>query len=110
MVEAEEGHGMVVPPLTPFAKDKGLLFGGVSLFLQKPESDFLRGGFFSVNWDLDELKAHKGEVTAKKLVKLGLLNGQLTLGGYSWRPSEEKEAWLERSTDCWAYDSKVIKV
>lgn len=83
---------MVVPPLTPFAKDKGLLFGGVSLFLQKPESDFLRGGFFSVNWDLEELEAHKGEVTEKKLVKLGFLNGQLTLGGYSWRPAEEKEA------------------
>lgn len=83
MVEAEEGRGMVVPPLTLFAMDKGLHFGGMSLFLQKPESDFLRGGFFSVNLDLAELEAHKGEVTEKRLVKLGFLNGQLTLGGYS---------------------------
>lgn len=92
MVEAEEGRGMVVPPLTPFAKDKGLLFGGVSLFLSKPEADFLRGGFFSVNWDIEEVEAHKGEVTEKKLVKLGFLNGQLALGGYSWHPAEEKKA------------------
>lgn len=83
---------MVFPPLTPFAKDKGLLFGGVSLFLQNPVADFLRGGFFSVNWDLEELEAHKGEVTEKKLIKLAFLNGQLALGGYSWLRAEEKEA------------------
>lgn len=83
---------MVFPPLTPFAKYKGLLFGGVSLFLQNPEADFLRGGFFSVNWDLEELEAHKGEVTEKKLIKLAFLNGQLALGGYSWLRAEEKEA------------------
>lgn len=83
---------MVVPPLTPFAKDKGLLFGGVLLCLQNPEADFLRGGFFSVNWDLEELEAHKGEVTEKKLIKLAFLNGQLALEGYSWLRAEEKEA------------------
>lgn len=92
MVEAEEGRGMMIPPMNPFAKDKGLLFGGVSLFLQKPEADFLRGGFFSVNWDLEELEAHKGEVTEKKLIKLAFLNGQLALGGYSWLPAGEKKA------------------
>jgi NAD(P)-dependent dehydrogenase (short-subunit alcohol dehydrogenase family) len=92
MVEAEEGRGMVVPPLTPFAKDKALLFGGVSLYLQKPEADFLRGGFFSVNWDLDELQTHKGEVTEKALIKMAFLNGKLAPGGYNWAPVEEKKA------------------
>lgn len=92
MVEAEDGRGMVVPPLTPFAKDKSLLFGGVSLYLQKPEADFLRGGFFSVNWDLQELEAHKGEVAEKKLTKLAFLNGPLAPGGYNWLPTEEKKA------------------
>ena len=91
MVEAEGGRGMVVPPLTPFAKDKALLFGGVSLYLDKPEADFLRGGFFSVNWDVEELEAHKGEVTEKKLIKLAFLNGQLAPGGYNWASAEEKK-------------------
>lgn len=92
MVEAEGGRGMVVPPLTPFAKDKGLLFGGVSLYLTKPEADFLRGGFVSVNWDLKELEVHKGEVTEKKLMKMAFLNGQLAPGGYGWASGEEKKA------------------
>lgn len=92
MVEAEEGRGMVVPPLTPFAKDKAPLFGGVSLYLLKPEADYLKGGFFSVNWDLDEAAAHQGEVTEKKLVKMAFLNGQLAPGGYSWAPAGEKKA------------------
>lgn len=92
MVEAEEGRGIVVPPLTPFAKDKALLFGGVSLYLQKPEADYLRGGFISVNWDLEELEGHSGEVAEKKLIKLAFLNGQLAPGGYAWAPAEEKKA------------------
>lgn len=92
MVEAEEGHGMVVPALTPFAKDKGLLFGGVSLYLQKPKADFLRGGFFSVNWDLDELEAHEAEVTEKKMLNLAFLNAQLAPGRYRWLSAEQKTA------------------
>lgn len=92
LVESEEGRGAVVPQLTPFAKDKALLFGGVSLYLQKPEADFLRGGYISVNWDLEELEVHKGEVTEKKLIKLGFLNGQLAPGGYNWASAGEKKA------------------
>ncbi len=96
MVEAENGRGMVVPPLTPFAKDKPSLFGGVSLYLLKPEFDLLRDGYISVNWDLEELIAHKEEVTEKKLVKLAFLNGQLAPVGFNWAPVEAKKAWLER--------------
>ncbi|MCJ1423336.1 hypothetical protein MMC29_001219 [Sticta canariensis] len=92
LVEAEEGRGSVVPQLTPFAKDKALLFGGVSLYLQKPEADFLRGGYISVNWDLEELEVHKGEIAEKKLIKLGFLNGQLAPGGYHWASAGEKKA------------------
>jgi hypothetical protein len=40
---------VVVAHFTPFAKDKGLLTGGVTLHLQKLEADHLRGGFLSVN-------------------------------------------------------------
>lgn len=80
----------MIPGLTPFAKDKALLFGGVSLYLQKPEADHLRGGFISVNWDLEELESHKGEVTEKKLTKLAFLNGKLAPGGFDWATEERK--------------------
>ena len=82
---------MLEPQYALFAKDKPLLFGGLSLYLQKPQSDFLRGGFLSVNWDVEELEAHKDEITEKKLVKLGFLNGELKRGGYSWLPAEAEE-------------------
>lgn len=84
IVEAEAGRGMVVEPLTPFAKDKAALTGGVTLFLQTPAAEFLRGGFYSVNWDVDELIKHEKEVREKKLLKLAFLNGVLAPGGYKW--------------------------
>lgn len=82
IVEAKHGRGMVVPPLTPFAKDNGLLFGGASLYLQQPAADFLHGGFFSANWDLPELEAHQDELAQNKLVKMAFLNARLAPGGY----------------------------
>lgn len=88
MVEAENGRGMVVPAFTPFAKDKGLLTGGITLYLDKPEADHLRGGFISVNWDVAELEAHKTEIKEKKLLKLAFLNGGLSPTGYSWSQGE----------------------
>jgi hypothetical protein len=85
LVEAAGGRGAVVDALTPLAKDKPALFAGVSLLLANdPESDFLRGGYLSVNWDIDELKTHREEILEKKLTQLGFLNAELRLGGYPW--------------------------
>lgn len=89
IVEAEAGRGMVVPHFTPFAKDKGLLTGGVTLYLQKPEADHLRGGFFSVNWDVGELEEHKSEIVDKKLLKLSFINATLGASGYDWSGGEQ---------------------
>lgn len=75
---------MVVAHFTPFAKDKGLLTGGVTLHLQKLEADHLRGGFLSVNWDVAELDEHKGEIVDKKLLELPFLNATFSSSGYSW--------------------------
>lgn len=75
---------MILEPFMPFAKDKPLLTGAVTLYLQQTRADFLRGGFLSVNWDIDELEKHKDEITEKKLLKLAFLNGQLQPGGYPW--------------------------
>lgn len=45
----ETNRGMVVNALTPFAKDKGIQTGGLSLYLAQKRADYLRGGFISVN-------------------------------------------------------------
>ena len=84
MVEAKNGRGIVVPALLPFSKDKAALFGGATLCLDKPEADFMAGGFYSVNWDLEELKENEKEIMEKRLLKLAFLNGQLQVGGYPW--------------------------
>ncbi|ROW16753.1 hypothetical protein VPNG_01590 [Cytospora leucostoma] len=84
MVEAEGGRGMVVEPFLPFSKDKAALTGGLSVYLTTPKADFLRGGYLHANWDVEELKKHKDEITEKKLIKLGFLNAQLQPGGYPW--------------------------
>ena len=83
-MEAEGGRGMVFESLTPFAKDKAALTGGDTLFLQTSAAEFLRGGFFSVNWDINELIEHRDEVVEKKLLKLAFLNGKLRPDGYEW--------------------------
>lgn len=45
----ETSRGAVVDALTPFAKDKGIQTGGLSLYLAQEKADYLRGGFISVN-------------------------------------------------------------
>ena len=80
----ETKRGMVVESLTPFAIDKGIQAGGLSLYLAQPIADYLKGSFISVNWDVDELEAHKGEITEKQLLKLGFLKAQLGPEGHPW--------------------------
>ena len=75
---------MVVDAFTPFAKDTQALTGGVSLWLATPKADFLRGGFLSVNWDINEMEAHASEITDSKLTELGFLNAKLGPEGHPW--------------------------
>ncbi|KAF2203381.1 NAD(P)-binding protein [Delitschia confertaspora ATCC 74209] len=80
----DTNRGMVVESLTPFAIDKGIQAGGLSLYLAQPKADYLKGSFISVNWDVDELEAHKSEITEKQLLKLGFLKAQLGPEGHPW--------------------------
>ena len=41
----------------------------LSLWLKRCEADFLRGQFLSVNWDADELVAHRNEIEDGDLLK-----------------------------------------
>ena len=48
-------------------------------------ADFARGGYLSVNWDVDEMVAHKDEIREGKLNQLGFLNATLGPEGHPWR-------------------------
>ncbi|KAI5242345.1 NAD(P)-binding protein [Aureobasidium subglaciale] len=80
----EGGRGMVIDAFTPFAKDPGMLAGGLSLYLSTPSADHLRGGFVSVNWDVDEMEEHKEEIKEKRLLQLSFLNAKLSPVGHAW--------------------------
>ena len=75
---------MIVDSLTPFALDKGIQTGGLSLYLAQPKADYLKGSFVSVNWDLDGLEKHKSEITEQKLLKLAFLGAKLGIEGHPW--------------------------
>ncbi|KAL8744553.1 MAG: hypothetical protein Q9190_003212 [Brigantiaea leucoxantha] len=83
IVEAAD-RGMIVDDFTPFAKDTQALTGGVSLWLDTPRADFLKGGFLSVNWDVNEMEAHASEISQGKLTELAFLNAKLGPEGHSW--------------------------
>ncbi|KAF2790239.1 NAD(P)-binding protein [Melanomma pulvis-pyrius CBS 109.77] len=85
IVEAEGGRGAVVDNFTPFAKDKQALTAGLTLYLQKPKADFLRGGFISTNWDVEEMEKHKDEIVEGKLLKLAFLGAKLGAEGHPWK-------------------------
>lgn len=84
-MEAEGGRGAVVDNFTPFAKDKQALTAGLTLYLQKPKADFLRGGFISANWDVGEMEKHKDEIVEGKLLKLAFLGAKLGAEGHPWK-------------------------
>ncbi|KAF2662083.1 NAD(P)-binding protein [Lophiostoma macrostomum CBS 122681] len=88
VVEVSKGRGAIVDFFTPFAKDKQALTGGFTLYLQKPEADYLRGGFSSVNWDIEEMEQHKEEITEGNLLQLRgestSLNAKLGPEGHPW--------------------------
>lgn len=84
LVVAEGGRGSIVEAFAPFTRDKAALTGGLTLYLDTPRADFLKGGYIHANWDVGEMEAHKDEIVEKKLVRLGFLNAQLQPGGYEW--------------------------
>ncbi|CAI6334897.1 unnamed protein product [Periconia digitata] len=85
IVEASSGRGMVIDHFTPFAKDKQALTAALTLYLLKPEADFLRGSFFSANWDVEEMEKHKEEILEGKLLKLGFIGARLSPEGHPWK-------------------------
>jgi hypothetical protein len=47
----------------PFAKDSEEQMGAYALYLASNRAEYLRGSLMSVNWDVDEMEAHKQEIS-----------------------------------------------
>lgn len=72
-------------PYIPFAKDTYDLVGGTTLWLSRPKADFLKGTWTSVNWDVEEMEAHKDEVEKNSLLKMKFLNADLSPKGHPFQ-------------------------
>ncbi|KAI1452829.1 NAD(P)-binding protein [Annulohypoxylon moriforme] len=78
---------MTAKDFLPFARDDPMLSGGLSLFLCTPRADWMRGCVMSVNWDIEEMEAHKEEIIREGRNKLAFLNARLGKGGHPWESS-----------------------
>ncbi|KAH7312713.1 hypothetical protein B0I35DRAFT_514012 [Stachybotrys elegans] len=68
----------------PFALDDPMLSGGMSLLLSTSRADWLSGSVVSVNWDIEEMEAHKEEILREGRTKLAYINAKLQKGGHPW--------------------------
>ncbi|KAF4956386.1 hypothetical protein FSARC_11587 [Fusarium sarcochroum] len=76
--------GMTVDALKPYAKDSPGLSGSWTLFLSTPRAEWMRGGIVSVNWDIEEMEAHKDQIVSENLLGRAFLNAKLGKGGHPW--------------------------
>lgn len=77
--------GMTLDALKPYAKDSAELSAGWTLFLSTPRAEWMRGGLLSVNWDIEEMEAHKDEIVGDNLLSRAFLNAKLGKDGHPWR-------------------------
>ncbi|KAF2854736.1 NAD(P)-binding protein [Plenodomus tracheiphilus IPT5] len=78
---------MVPEEYKKYAIDDPLLPGGLTLYLSTKKADWLRGNVISVNWDFDEMEAHRKEIEEKKLLKLKFTGAKFGKGGHPWESS-----------------------
>lgn len=55
-----------------------------TLYLLKDAADYARGGYLSVNWDVEEMEAHAAEIKDAKLLKLNFFKAKLGPEGHPW--------------------------
>lgn len=67
-----------------YARDDPMLTGGLTLFLSTERAEWMRGTMVSVNWDIEEMEAHKEEIIGKKLTQLGFTGAKFGKGGHPW--------------------------
>ncbi|KAH9860623.1 hypothetical protein J1614_011954 [Plenodomus biglobosus] len=81
--------GVIASDMVPdnykhYAIDDPLLPGGLTLFLCTERAEWLRGNVISVNWDIEEMEAHREEIVGKKLLKLKFTGAKFGKGGHPW--------------------------
>lgn len=67
----------------PFAKDEGELSGVLGLYLASARGDYLKGSLVSINWDVEEMEAHKEEILGG-LLKIKWVAALPCSGGSGW--------------------------
>ncbi|XXG95758.1 hypothetical protein Hte_002029 [Hypoxylon texense] len=75
---------MTLDSLKPYAKDTPGLSGSWTLFLSTPRAEWMRGGLVSVNWDIEEMEAHKDQIVRDNLLSRAFLNAKLGKDGHPW--------------------------
>ncbi|PVH99279.1 NAD(P)-binding protein [Periconia macrospinosa] len=75
---------MTMDTLRPYAKDSPGLTGSWTLFLSTPRAEWMRGGIVSVNWDIEEMEAHKDQIVRDNLLRRAFLNAKLGKDGHPW--------------------------
>lgn len=55
-----------------FNNDSAELVGGMAVWVCQEKARWLSGRFVSVNWDVEDLMARKGEVVERDLLRLGM--------------------------------------
>lgn len=61
---------MIIRENQIYGQDHVDLTGMMSLYLSTPRANYLRGGLASVNWDIEEMEAHKDEIVRENLLKI----------------------------------------
>ncbi|KAI1819400.1 hypothetical protein F4861DRAFT_139459 [Xylaria intraflava] len=75
---------MTVDMMKPYAKDTPGLTASWTLFLSTPRAEWMRGGIVSVNWDIEEMEAHKDQIVRDNLLSRAFLNAKLGKDGHPW--------------------------
>ncbi|KAI0172633.1 NAD(P)-binding protein [Hypoxylon sp. FL1284] len=75
---------MTLESLKPYARDSPALSGSWTLLLATPRAEWMRGGIVSVNWDIEEMEAHKDQIVRDNLLSRAFLNAKLGKDGHPW--------------------------
>ena len=75
---------LLVKDFDEFAKDDPALTGMMALWLVQPKADYLKGQLASINWDLEEMEAHKKEIEEHKLLQIKWIPLLPASGGQGW--------------------------
>ena len=68
-----------------YALDTPELVGAMCVYLANGRAEYARGGFVSVNWDVEEMEQNKDEIKEKGLLKCCLVRAELGAGGHAFR-------------------------